>query len=238
MLFKLIGCNRFEGTFQIDAEMRAEFQKSVKLDSSTYSNSVWYRTMKWSAAGIVIGVLIVVAASAAPDSSPYKKLGIWAHSVLMISSALALAISIGSIANKSARQYAGRQQHQIWGLISLCAIFLNVLLGLLWVYTKYNVQILHRVNGTLAYILVLATSSIALIHFMDWSASAVISIATVLAVLVVYAVAIKLKYKEEKNTPTQIINCDDIVTTDFEGRVVTFDKGLRRSTRRSNPLYF
>ena len=190
--------------------------------------------MKWSAAGIVVGVLIIISASAASENTPYKKLGIWAHALFMIAAAVGLVVSISYISVKPARQYVGRQQHHIWGLIAITAILFNVLLGTLWLYTKYKVGILHRINGTFAYILVLATSSIALIHFMDWSASAVISIAVFLAIIAVYAVAIKIKYGDvQQNT----FDSTETIPLESKGDNINTNGLLRRSSRYTTKLY-
>jgi len=225
---------RFQGGSDIDKTLHAQIRLEVKEALGEYSNSVWYRTMKWSSAGIVIGVLIIIAASASPENTPYKKLGVWAHTLLMTASAIGLVVSISYISTKAARQYVGRQQHQIWGLISITAILFNVLLGFLWLYTKYKVGILHRINGTFAYILVLATSSIALIHFMDWSASAVISIAVFLAIIVIYAVAIKIKYGDvQQNT----FDSTEMTPVERKEDYTNTNGLLRRSSRYTTKLY-
>ena len=193
---------RFQATFNIDRKLRAEIESHVAEYASEYSNSVWYNTMMWSAVGIIVGVLIISVSNSAEPLSSYRMVGVWAHSILMIASAIALTVSIGVISQKAARQYLGRKQHQSWGLVALVAIVINVFLGLLIVFGSDAIvkrfRVLHRLIGTLAFILVLVASSISLVHFMEWSTSAVVSIAVVLALLVIYSTSIKFVFKNER----------------------------------------
>lgn len=194
--------------------------------------------MQWSAFSIVLGVLIIGLAVIAPENSWKNRVGLYAHGLLMFAATVGLIVSVSEIRKKTPREYSHRETHQILGLVTLSALVLNVIVGLYVLYNKIQktqskwVTLFHRVLGTILLLLVLATSSVAIINFYNYDASWTISIATTIGIIITVSVILKMQYTYES----------DKSTTKTSGNYTPVKRNIqmkpvRKSTRKKRALF-
>jgi len=182
----------YAGAFTID---RASRVKEAELSSSTmfataYTSSNYYRNMQYSAAALVLAGLLVIGANCFDTTSMYHKTLAAVAALLAVVAFFGLVVSVSKISQASPRPYSGRKAHQVLGLVTLVAIAFSLILGAIS-FWKRGLGMIFDTLATLALLLILATSSVALVGFYHHDTAVVVSIAVALGVVFINSYIIR-----------------------------------------------
>ena len=222
----------YAGAFTVDRafEVREAQPSTATLFAGSYSSDNYYRGMYYSAASIVVATFLAIAATRARPQSTMRKLGVGVHFALALVAAVYLWVAVLSIAMATPRPWPNRIVHASLGWFTLVVISAAVVLGALAFWGKVQ-KMVYKVVATLAVLLTIATSAVALTNFYDYDAGFVIGWAVLISVVVVYAALIpenKLPPEPPRPPASTVLRPDTSSGTYY---APVQGPGQRRSTR-------
>lgn len=181
----------YAGAFSIDrgGDVNIEAYFATAEFESSYSNSIHYRSMQYSALAIVLAGLIGVVFVMAPVGSPQRKFASFATMALVFAAFIGLIVAISQIRKASPRPYSYRVYHAALGYITLVIIGITLLLGAIQFYVN-TLRTAFQVLVTLMLLMTITTSAVALRNFYGYDEGIIVSIAIILALLFVSSMLI------------------------------------------------
>lgn len=222
----------YAGSFTIDRANRISEQipPSQSMFATAYTSSNYYRSMQYSAAALILAGLLVIGANMLESVSLYHKGLLILTTLLTLVAFFSLVISVIEISKASPRPYSGRKAHQVLGLITLVAIPFSLILGAIAFWNNAFMALFDTV-ATIMLLLVLATSSVALIGFYDYNTAVIVSISVSLGIVFLNSYVIRRKKQSPKYVAKTVVEEEQVLLVKKNGVVNS------RSTR-NRKTYF